>query len=187
MTIAASDLHVFDATSGAALSHGLEAAWDATRRTSPPALDRDRPLAMPRDLLIGVDAGTSVIKAVAFTLDGEQVGLASGARTPMRRTGPGQVEQDMAGALDCARTDVDASSRRPRSRICVAVRCGARRHEAQGDGTWLIDDDEASRSAAAWLQLEVRPAGGHLRGLHAARPLMPSIRCPDRVRAQCMP
>src|ERR1700733_2723723 len=32
---------------------------------------------MNRDLLIGIDAGTSVIKAVAFTISGEQVAIAS--------------------------------------------------------------------------------------------------------------
>ena len=31
---------------------------------------------MTKDLIIGLDAGTSVIKAVAFTLDGKQVGSA---------------------------------------------------------------------------------------------------------------
>ena len=30
-------------------------------------------------LIIGIDAGTSVIKSVAFTLDGEQLGVASRA------------------------------------------------------------------------------------------------------------
>jgi len=34
---------------------------------------------MSRDLLIGVDAGTSVIKSVAFTRDGEQVGACARA------------------------------------------------------------------------------------------------------------
>ena len=32
---------------------------------------------MTRDLIIGVDAGTSVLKSVAFTLDGVQVGVAA--------------------------------------------------------------------------------------------------------------
>ena len=32
---------------------------------------------MRRDILIGIDAGTSVIKAVAFTLAGEQLAIAS--------------------------------------------------------------------------------------------------------------
>ena len=32
---------------------------------------------MTRDLLIGVDAGTSVLKTVAFTLSGEQMALAA--------------------------------------------------------------------------------------------------------------
>ena len=32
---------------------------------------------MTRDLIIGIDAGTSVLKSVAFTSDGAQVGMAS--------------------------------------------------------------------------------------------------------------
>ena len=39
---------------------------------------------MARDLLIGIDAGTSVIKSVAFTAAGEQVGAA--ARPNVYRT-----------------------------------------------------------------------------------------------------
>jgi sugar (pentulose or hexulose) kinase len=31
---------------------------------------------MTRDLIIGIDAGTSVLKSVAFTLDGAQLGVA---------------------------------------------------------------------------------------------------------------
>ena len=59
---------------------------------------------MNRDLLIGVDAGTSVIKAVAFTLAGEQVAIASRPNS-YATPGPGQVEQDMPRTwADCAAT-----------------------------------------------------------------------------------
>ncbi len=92
---------------------------------------------MKGDVLIGVDAGTSVIKAVAFNLSGEQIGVA--ARPNSYATlGPGQVEQDMARTWsDCAATLRELHDRVPdlaRRAVGVAV-------TGQGDGTWLIDKD----------------------------------------------
>ena len=59
---------------------------------------------MARDLLIGIDAGTSVIKSVAFTAAGEQVGAAARANTYRTVAGVG-AEQDMAGTwADAAAT-----------------------------------------------------------------------------------
>jgi erythritol kinase (D-erythritol 1-phosphate-forming) len=108
---------------------------------------------MTRDILIGIDAGTSVIKAVAFTLSGEQLAVAA---TPNRyETLPdGGVEQDMARTwVDTAATlrrlgeqlpDLDART------LALAV-------TGQGDGTWLIDA-EGEPVAPAWLWLDARAA-----------------------------
>ncbi len=90
---------------------------------------------MERDLIIGVDAGTSVIKAVAFNLCGRQVAMAS---TPNRvLLGPdGAAEQDMDGTwADTAGTLRALAERLPdlASRAVALVATG------QGDGTWLID------------------------------------------------
>ncbi len=49
---------------------------------------------MTRDLIIGIDAGTSVLKSVAFTLEGQQVGVTSRPNSYVR-FGRGCVEQDM--------------------------------------------------------------------------------------------
>ena len=50
---------------------------------------------MTRDLIIAVDAGTSVIKALVFDLEGRQLGATT--RPNFYQTGPdGAVEQDMA-------------------------------------------------------------------------------------------
>ena len=59
---------------------------------------------MTRDILLGIDAGTSVIKSVAFSLTGEQVAVAS--RPNVYQTlGAGQIEQDMARTwADCVAT-----------------------------------------------------------------------------------
>ncbi|MFO1055971.1 MAG: FGGY-family carbohydrate kinase [Dongiaceae bacterium] len=109
---------------------------------------------MSRDLIVALDSGTSVVKALAFTLDGRQVGVA--ARPNRYETLPGgAVEQDpdatwrdaaavlaeLAGAVD----DL------PRRAAALAV-------TGQGAGTWLID--AAGRPAApAWLWLDSRAAG----------------------------
>ena len=90
---------------------------------------------MSRDLLIGVDAGTSVLKAVAFTLAGEQIAVAArpnaydnlgGGRD---RTGHGAHLARLRG--DDRRTRRAGSRPRPARRGAVVT--------AQGDGCWLVD------------------------------------------------
>jgi len=49
-----------------------------------------------QDILIGIDAETSVIKAVAFDLDGRQLAVASTPNT-VRLGADGAAEQDLAG------------------------------------------------------------------------------------------
>lgn len=92
---------------------------------------------MTTDILIGIDAGTSVIKAVAFTLAG--VELAAAARPNVYETpGPGQVEQDMARTwADCVATIRELADRVPN----LATRVAGLAVTAQGDGAWLIDAD----------------------------------------------
>ena len=103
---------------------------------------------MTRDILIGVDAGTSVIKAVAFSLAGEQIAVA--ARPNVYQTlGGGQVEQDMHRTwADCAATLRELTERVPN----LARRVVALAVTAQGDGTWLIDaDGEPVGGGLLWL------------------------------------
>ena len=92
---------------------------------------------MKGDLLIGVDAGTSVIKAVVFDLSGEQIAIASRPNT-YETPGPGQVEQDMARTWsDCATALRELHERVPD----LARRAAGLAVTGQGDGTWLIDRD----------------------------------------------
>ncbi|TNC63478.1 FGGY-family carbohydrate kinase [Rubellimicrobium roseum] len=105
------------------------------------------------DLVIGVDAGTSVIKAVAFTLTGAQVAAASvpnryetgsdGAATqPLERTW-----NDCAAALRALGERVEG----------LAARTAALAVTGQGDGTWLVGRD-GRPVADAWLWLDARAA-----------------------------
>jgi len=66
---------------------------------------------MTRDILIGLDAGTSMIKAVAFTLDGEEIAVA-GQRNRIDRLPDGGVEQDQIAALRASRGRVESGETR---------------------------------------------------------------------------
>ena len=106
-----------------------------------------------RDVLIGVDAGTSVIKAVAFDLDGAQI--ASASRPNRYATLPnGGAEQDMARTwADTAAVLCDLGDGLPglRDRVLALAVTG------QGDGTWLIDA-AGEPVHDGWLWLDARAA-----------------------------
>lgn len=102
-------------------------------------------------VLIGIDAGTSVLKSVAFTTAGEQLAVAA---IPNRyETLPdGGVEQDMARTWrDAAETLRQLGEKVPNladRTIAIAV-------TGQGDGIWLVDD-AGEPVAPAWLWLDSR-------------------------------
>ncbi len=119
-----------------------------------------------RDILIGVDAGTSVIKAIAFDLEGRQLAAAA---TPNRyHTRPdGAAFQSLDETWsDCAATLRLLGERVPD----LAQRTAAIGVTGQGDGTWLVDG--ANRPVGdAWLWLDGRagPTVRRLRGAPADR------------------
>ena len=121
---------------------------------------------MARDLLVGVDAGTSVIKSVAFTAAGEQVGAC--ARPNRYRTVEGfGAEQDMAETwADAAATLRGLAEAVPD----LAGRVAAIAVRAQGDGTWLIDaDGEPAGPALIWLDARAAAITEGLRASPAGR------------------
>ena len=100
------------------------------------------------DILIAVDAGTSVIKAVAFTLAGDALAVTS--RPNVYATpGPGQVEQDMSRTwADCVATLRELQLEIPD----LARRAAGVAITGQGDGTWLIDaQGEPVGGGLLWL------------------------------------
>ena len=108
---------------------------------------------MSADVIIGIDAGTSVIKSVAFAASGEQLAVTAipNGYTTLKNGG---VEQDMARTWkDAAQTlrglaeKIDNLNSRV---IAIAV-------TGQGDGMWLIDK-EGEPVAPAWLWLDSRAA-----------------------------
>lgn len=108
---------------------------------------------MSGDLIIGIDAGTSMNKAVAFDLEGRQVAAAA-LRNRYDEPGGGVVEQDMARTWD----DTAQALRRLAEQVPeLASRAAALAVTGQGDGTWLIDK-EGAPVAPAWLWLDSRAA-----------------------------
>lgn len=105
------------------------------------------------DVIIGIDAGTSVIKSVAFTSSGEQLADFSLPNQYDSLPGGG-VEQDIARTwVDCAASLRGLAERVPD----LASRTLAVAVTGQGDGTWLIDA-EGDPVAPAWLWLDARAA-----------------------------
>ena len=108
---------------------------------------------MSKDVLIGVDAGTSVMKAVAFTLDGRQL-EAFAIPNSYETLANGGVEQDMARTwADCAACLRGLGEKLPG----LAARVSAIAITGQGDGTWLIDATGAP-VGRGWLWLDARAA-----------------------------
>ncbi len=105
------------------------------------------------DLIIGLDAGTSVIKAVAFTADGRQVGNA-GVPNKVDYLDDGGAEQDIQRTW----SDAAKALRLLAEKIPdLAKRTAALAITGQGDGTWLIDQ-AGEPVCPAWLWLDARSA-----------------------------
>ena len=89
-----------------------------------------------KDLIIGIDAGTSVIKSIAFDLSGKQIALAA-QKNDYLLTNDGGAEQDIGETWQkTAHTLQELIAAIPD----LAHRTAAIAVTGQGDGTWLIDD-----------------------------------------------
>lgn len=105
------------------------------------------------DIVIGIDAGTSVIKAVAFELTGRQIDAASVANRYVSGADGSATQSLTQTWLDCA-----AALRALGEKIAnLSVRTAAIAVTGQGDGTWLVGKDDAP-VADAWLWLDARAA-----------------------------
>jgi erythritol kinase len=103
---------------------------------------------MKDGIIIGIDAGTSVIKSVAFSTDGTQLAVAALPNTYTSSAG-GAAEQDMAITW----ADTAATLRQLHDQIPnLAQRTIAISVTAQGDGLFMIDKDgEPVGPASIWL------------------------------------
>lgn len=116
---------------------------------------------MTRDILIGIDAGTSVIKSIAFQLDGTEIGAFALPNVYARVDGVG-AEQDMTRTW----TDTAATLRGLAGVVPdLAARTAALAVTAQGDGTWLIDaDGRPTAPALIWLDARASAIVARIRG-----------------------
>ncbi len=122
---------------------------------------------MTKDVLIGIDAGTSVIKSIAFGVNGGQI---AGAAIPnvYASLPDGGVEQDMARTwADTAATLKQLTEKIPN----LADRLIAISVTGQGDGTWLAGG-QGEPVAPAWLWLDARAAS--IAGEFTAHPAYPA-------------
>lgn len=105
------------------------------------------------ELVIGIDAGTSVLKAVAFDLAGAQIAVAAIPNRYDVGTG-GAVTQDMGRTwADCAAALRALAEKVPQ----LAARTVALSVTAQGDGTWLVGRDGPVGDAWIWLDARAAP------------------------------
>lgn len=104
-----------------------------------------------KDIIIGIDAGTSVIKSIAFNLDGEQLGV-SAVPNEYQTYSNGGVEQDLDNTWSNTLETLVGLKREindlPGRLAAIAV-------TGQGDGTWLIDD-QGKAVCPSWLWLDAR-------------------------------
>lgn len=105
------------------------------------------------DILIGIDAGTSVLKAVAFSEDGRQLAISS-VKNHYRLGPGGAATQSLSQTwTDCAKALKGLSGQIDH----LANRTAAIGVTAQGDGTWLLDRHQ-NAFTDAWLWLDARAA-----------------------------
>ncbi len=105
------------------------------------------------DIIIGIDSGTSVVKAVAFDTAGRQLGTGA-VRNAVDQGADGAATQ----SLDQTWRDCAAALRQLAEAVPdLATRACALAVTAQGDGTWLVG--QGGRPVGpAWTWLDARAA-----------------------------
>ncbi len=106
---------------------------------------------MDKDIIIGVDAGTSVIKAVAFTVNGKELGVST-VQNEYNVSNDGKATQSLELTWNnCCKAIKNLKDQfgNIENRVCLISVTG------QGDGTWLIDKN-GEPVCDAWLWLDSR-------------------------------
>jgi erythritol kinase len=101
-----------------------------------------------KDLIIGIDAGTSVIKSIAFDLQGQLIDSAS-VNNEYHLLDGGGAEQDQNLTWHSTAATLNSLAEKVPD---LATRTAAVAVTGQGDGTWLIDKAGAPvHNALLWL------------------------------------
>jgi erythritol kinase (D-erythritol 1-phosphate-forming) len=102
-------------------------------------------------MIIGVDLGTSIVKAVAFRKDGEDLALES-SQVRIYNPRPEYHEQDIEETLEAFGEVVRAVAGSSGETVEAIGLTG------QGDGLWLVDDrGRQIRRAMTWLDARANP------------------------------
>ncbi len=113
--------------------------------------------------IIGIDAGTSVVKAVAFDFSGNEV-CSHEIPMPLRRPQPLWVEQDMNELWGIVRACLGQVARELKELKRVPAGIGI---TSTGDGTWMIDQEgNPVRGGILWCDGR---AGKIVERLHARK------------------
>lgn len=96
-------------------------------------------------MILGIDLGTSMVKATAFDLDGACLGSAA-RKTVLKHLGEGRVEQDyeflVQQVAEVVRQVVAETGHTPKA---IGI-------TGQSDGLWLVDENgHATQDAVSWL------------------------------------
>lgn len=103
---------------------------------------------MSEKFLLGIDAGTSIVKAIVFDLTGREVGCAS-KRLSIEIAKPGWAEQDMDSTWDAVKETIERSLKKSKLASPNIAAVGL---AGQGDGCRLIDKHlRPVRKAILWL------------------------------------
>ena len=106
---------------------------------------------MAKDIIIGIDAGTTILKAVAFTLNGKEVATSS-IKNIYNTSVNGNATQPLNTTWkNCTNIilDIKKKIQNLKNRLALISITG------QGDGTWLIDE-KGNHVCDAWLWLDSR-------------------------------
>ena len=98
------------------------------------------------DVVIGVDGGTTAVKAVAFRPDGHIVATHHEG-VPVNYGARGEAEQDMNAIWEAVATCLSEVKKQIGDAHVIGIGL-----TGQGDGAWLVDEEgEPVRPAVTWL------------------------------------
>ncbi|MEM3713750.1 MAG: FGGY family carbohydrate kinase, partial [Nitrososphaeria archaeon] len=100
--------------------------------------------------LMGIDAGTTAIKAAIYNKDGDTIAVSS-MRVNIEKPKPGWVEEDMYNIWEATKFVIKDSLQKAKIDAGQIISIGL---SSQGGGIWLVDEKGTPvRKAITWLDL----------------------------------
>ncbi|HID63554.1 MAG TPA: carbohydrate kinase, partial [Anaerolineae bacterium] len=110
---------------------------------------------MTEKYLLGIDNGTTVIKAALFDLEGQEVAVGRSEEVGISHTKPGWAEQSMdeiwQATAQAIRQCLDKAGIHPKAIAGISL-------SGHGGGVWLLDEHgRPVRDAIIWLDGRAKP------------------------------